>query len=278
MKIVFFIIIIIQTSLHAQEDYTFNSLYRSLEEGQSFYVLKPSRVHAAPFATAAVLGTLSTGAAIQVEERMDEMVKINGFRTNWYRIVFDHNGRLEEGYLWGGSIAVGAFVAKDNSNTLFLYGIDHIGIVNRGNYTEESIHLILYALDNYQVKDSIVFEAMGTLYTQTQGKALGNKGIKTIKEVIEVAFSDGYCGGVAATVTIFWDGNSLFYISLLSNGFSNETFSNRFYIYPDEQVLPTQTIILRNEAGTFDVDRRPVYTRQVDKQYIWTKNKLTVIP
>ncbi len=278
MKIVFFIIIIIQTSLHAQEDYTFNSLYRSLEEGQSFYVLKPSRVHAAPFATAAVLGTLSTGVAIQVEERMDEMVKINGFRTNWYRIVFDHNGRLEEGYLWGGSIAVGAFVAKDNSNTLFLYGIDHIGIVNRGNYTEESIHLILYALDNYQVKDSIVFEAMGTLYTQTQGKALGNKGIKTIKEVIEVAFSDGYCGGVAATVTIFWDGNSLFYISLLSNGFSSETFSNRFYIYPDEQALPTQTIILRNEAGTFDVDRRPVYTRQVDKQYIWTKNKLTVIP
>jgi hypothetical protein len=278
MRIVFFILIILQTTLNAQNDYTFNSLYRSFEEGKSFYVLKPSSVYLAPFITASVLGNVATGTVVRVEERMDEIFKLQGFRTNWYRVVFDNKGSLEEGYIWGGNIAIDAFVAPNNSELLFLYGIDHIGLVNRGNYTEESIQLCLYVLDKMQVQDSVVFEAMGTLYTKTQGRALGNKGLAAIKEIIEIAFNDGYCGGVAATVTVFWDGKALHYVNLLSNGFSTTTFANRFYIYPKEHSEAEQTIILRKETGTFDANKRPVYTRQVDKRFIWTENKLKFVP
>jgi len=277
MRIVFFIIILLQTTLTAQSDYTFNSLYRSFEEGKSFYVLKQSRVYAAPFITAAVLGKVSTGTVIRVEERMDEIFKIKGFRTNWYRITFDNKGQVEEGYLWGGNIAINAFSAKDNSNVLFLYGVDHIGLVNRGKYTEESIQLGLYVLENGRAQDSLVFEAMGTLYTQTQGRAFGNRGLEAINEVVEIAFSDGYCGGVAATVTLFWDGD-IHYVNLLSNGFSAETFANRFYVYPDEQLKKEQIIILKKEIGTFDENRYPVYTKQTETQYIWAKNKLKISP
>lgn len=278
MRIVFFIIIILQTTLNAQSDYTFNSLYRSFEEGKSFYVLKQSTVHAAPFITAAVLGNVSTGTAIQVEERMDEIFKVKGFKTNWYRVVFDNKGALEEGYLWGGNIAVNAFHAQDNLEILFLYGVDHVGLVDRGNYSEESIQLGLYVLKNRRVQDSVVFEAMGTLYTKTQGKAFGKKGLEAIKEIVEIAFSDGYCGGVAATVTIFWDGQTLHYVNLLSNGFSTETFANRFYIYPQEHLENAPTIILRKESGTFDVNKKPMYTRQVDTRYIWTGKTLDIQP
>ena len=276
MRSVFFIIILLQTTLNAQNDYTFNSLYRSFEEGKSFYVLKQSTVHAAPFITAAVLGKVTTGTVVRVEERMDEIFRIEGFRTNWYRVLFESGGQWEEGYIWGGNIAVNAFSAQDNPNLLFLYGVDHIGLVNRGNYTEESIHLALYVLEDMEVQDSLVFEAMGTLYTQTQGKSFGNKGLKAIQEIIEVAFSDGYCGGVAATVTIFWDGQALHYVNLLSNGFSTETFANRFYIYPQEHQEKEQIIILRKEVGTFDVNKRPVYTNRLDQRYIWKEDKLRI--
>lgn len=276
MRSILFIIILLQTTLYGQNDYTFNSLYRSFEEGKTFYVLKQSTVHAAPFVTAAVLGKVNTGTVVRVEERMDEIFRINGFRTNWYRVTFDHNGQLEEGYLWGGNIAVNAFYAKDDPNTLFLYGVDHIGLVDRGNYTEESIQLALYVLEDRKVRDSLVFEAMGTLYTKTQGKAFGNKGLEAIQEIIEVAFSDGYCGGVAATVTIFWEGQNLHYVNLLSNGFSTETFANRFYIYPQEHQEKEQIIILRKETGTFDVNKHPVYENRVDQRYIWKEDKLRI--
>lgn len=276
MRSILFIIILLQTTLNGQNDYTFNSLYRSFEEGKTFYVLKQSTVHAAPFVTAAVLGKVRTGTVVRVEERMDEIFRINGFRTNWYRVLFESEGRWEEGYLWGGNIAVNAFYAQDNPNVLFLYGVDHIGLVDRGNYTEESIQLAMYVLEDRKVRDSLVFEAMGTLYTKTQGKAFGNKGLEAIQEIIEVAFSDGYCGGVAATVTIFWDGQNLHYVNLLSNGFSTETFANRFYIYPKEHQEKEQIIILRKETGTFDVNKHPVYENRVDQRYIWKEDKLRI--
>lgn len=276
MRIVFFIIILLQTTLTAQNDYTFNSLYRSFEEGKSFYVLKESSIHVAPFITATVLGNVFTGTVVRVEERMDEVFKIQGFRTNWYRVTFDNKGQLEEGYLWGGNIAVGAFYAQDNAKTLFLYGVDHIGLVDRGSYTEEGIQLGLYVLENMEVQDHLVFEAMGTLYTKTQGKAFGNKGLNAIKEIIEVAFSDGYCGGVAATTTIFWDGQELHYVNLLSNGFSTKTFANRFYIYPQEHLEKEQIIILRKETGTFDENKYPVYNNRVDQRYIWIEDRLRI--
>jgi hypothetical protein len=278
MKIVFFILMVLQTTLNAQNDYTFNSSYRSFKEGKSFYALRSSSIHVAPFVTATVLGKVRTGDVVRVEERMDEIFKVEGFRTNWYRITFDNKGQSEEGYIWGGNLAIGAFNAQEKEEVLFLYGVDHIGLVNRGNYTEESIQLCLYTLLYGKVQDSVVFEAMGTLYTKTQGRAYGNKGLDGVKEIIELAFSDGYCGGVAATVTIFWDGQKVHYVNLLSNGFSSETFANRFYIYPKEHLKEAKMVLLRTETGTFDINKHPVYKRQVDQQYIWVNNKLKVMP
>lgn len=278
MRFLWIILTFINTTVIAQNDYTFNSLYRTYQEGESYYVLKEnSTVHIAPFLTAPQLVSLSSGTIIQVEERMDELFKINGFRTNWYRITFNHKGFLEEGYIWGGNIAVGSFYAQSVPDVLFLYGIDKISLVSRGDYSEESIQLRLHACRNGKIQDVLLFEAMGTLYTKTQGKAYGNRGVPKIQDVLEIAFNDGYCGGVSATVTTFWDGNQLYYINLLSNGFSSKTFAHRFYIYPEEQKEISQTIILRDEAGTFDENKQMVYTRQLDKKFIWEEDTLKAL-
>jgi len=168
MKILLFILIF-TTSLAAQSDYTFNSLYRSFEEGQSFYILKDETiVHAAPFVTAATISTLATGTSIKIEERMDELFRINGFRTNWYRVSFGKGTEVVEGYVWGGNIAVGSFISQQSSEMLFLYGIEKIELVTRGDYTEESIKLQLNVCQNELLLDQLQFEAMGTLYTKTQ--------------------------------------------------------------------------------------------------------------
>lgn len=280
MRVVFFILISfysISGSI-AQEDYTFNSLYRTLEEGQSYFVLnRESAVYSAPDTTALLLKLLNTGTEVYVEERMDELLKKRGFRTNWYRIRFEQNGLMEEGYIWGGAIAVAAFKGGSNKERLFLYGIHSIKLVNRGDYEEESIQLQLSCCQKENVRANLIFEAMGTLYTQTQGKAYGTQGVKGVEEVIEVAFSDGYCGGVAASVTIFWDGQKLHYINLLSNGMGNEHFSNRFYIYPQEHLQSPSILILREETGQINAQKQIHYHSQIEKKFIWNGQKLEAI-
>ena len=272
------LILLFHTSLIAQEDYTFGSLYRTFEEGQSFYILKDNAtIHTAPFVTAATLETLPIGQLVKIEERMDELFRIDGFRTNWYRVSYTNNNVWKEGYIWGGHIAVGAFRSQQSSDILFLYGIGTIELVSRGDYDEESIKLQIAVCRKGLLMDQVQFEAMGTLYTKTQGRALGNRGLRSIRDVVEIAFSDGYCGGVSATATLFWDGAKLHYVQLLSNGFSQANFANKFFIYPRDPEGKSQTVILRDEAGTFGANKQPNYTHQIDKFYIWNGKNLQAL-
>lgn len=268
------IIIFFSTSIFAQQDYTFQSLYRSFEEGKQYYTLAKSIIHIAPSVLSEKIATLPIATTIQIEERMDELAKINGFRTNWYRISFPLNGFLHEGFIWGGNIAVGAFVAQESPDIFFLYGIEKIEVVERSNYIEERILLQLNACRDTFLLDKLEVEAMGSLYTQTQGNALGNKGLESIKEVIEINFSDGYCGGVSASATTFWDGQKLHFVQLLSNGYSNEYFSNKFFIYPHDDEGEIGRIILREEEGEFGENKEAIYTQKVDKEFVWTGDGL----
>lgn len=274
MKYIFFFLFF-SVAAKAQSDYTFKSLYRTFEEGTSCFILKDkSKIYAAPSFSSPDLAILSAGEAIYVNERMDEVSRVDGFRTNWYRVTIDNEGDRLSGFIWGGNIAAGTFWSVENPEVRFFYGMDKIVLADRGNYSEESIYLMITACQGRNILHQLQFEAIGTLYTKTQGVALGNKGLFSIQDVIEISFSDGYCGGVSATVTIFWDGREMHFIDLLSNGFSPETFANKFFIYPDDSDGKSRTVLLRDEAGSYGEDKRPVYSRQIDKTFRWNGEKL----
>ena len=275
MRFLFFLLLI-NTVLFAQEDYTFNSLYRTFEEGQTYAVLNnQSSIYAAPDANAAVVTALRINQPILIKKRLEARLKVNGFQTNWYHVSFN-NGQ-GEGYIWGGNIAVGVFKSKAQSQVTFLYGIHHIGLIERGGYVDETIQLQLNVCKQGLLMHQLQFEAMGTLYTKTQGLALGNKGLASVKDVIEIAFSDGYCGGVSAQTTIFWDGRQLHYGRLLSNGYSNTHFSNQYLIFPNDEGGAVDRILFKEESGTFDANKQPIYDHQNSTPYIWTGQTLKVL-
>ncbi|MCH2023419.1 MAG: hypothetical protein MK207_13165 [Saprospiraceae bacterium] len=264
------LLVLFNFSVFAQEDYTFNSSYRTFEVGESFFIFFDNTpIYPSPYITPNPLVELSIGHSITILERIDEAIEINGFRTNWYHVSFLTEGNEQFGFVWGGNIARHAFYSLDSPKTLFFYGIEKIETIDRGNYKEESIILNLIAYDHGFVIDQLKFQAIGTLYTNTQGNALGNKGIYSIQDVIEIAFNDGYCGGVSASITIFWDGKKLHYIDLLTNSFNSETFASKFFVYPVDKYGKEQFITLREESGIYGQDNHPVYTYLIDKLYKW---------
>ena len=114
-------------SVFAQEDYTFSSSYRTFEEGQSFYILiDKTKIFPSPFLSPNSVAELSTGHSISIVERMDEVIQMNGFRTNWYRVSFFWKGKEQIGFVWGGNIASSVFSSLNFPETLFLYGIGKV--------------------------------------------------------------------------------------------------------------------------------------------------------
>ncbi len=262
---------------HAQADYTFDSPYRTFAEGSQQYILNPNTLlRLAPSFEALVCDSLAVGKSVEIVERMDEISRKNGFINNWYAIDYYKNKEKITAYIWGGAIAIG-WVKQRADNILFLYGIDSLKMKNRGNYEEEVIQLKLNVCTQNTLLYQLKIMAVGTIYTQTQLSILNRSGLNGVRSVLELAFSDGYCGGVSATMVLFWNGRKLDLVRLLSNGFSEQEFRYQFWIYPREEGGQKGLITERNQSGSFGANRKPIVKEQKDILYFWNGEQLEAI-
>lgn len=258
--------------LQAQPDYTLNSAYRLLTEGTEAVVWREQvPIYQAPSTQAPVGATARSGDRLRVVARLDEQERRDGFRTNWYAV--EHHGL--EGYIWGGNLAVQ--VQPLEAQTWALLGVERLELVDRGSYDEEQLVLQLTIVKDGHLLASVFFPALGTLYTQVQLQTQTDHELKGIQQVLEIQYSDGYCGGVSATQTIFWDGTTLYPLEVLSNGFSDTQFERSYYRYPKEHTYGGDVVVLQQDAGLYNAQRRPQYTRQVEQLYRWTGQELVRI-
>lgn len=257
----------------AQVDYTLDSPYRKHSEGERAWTLgTATQLYTAPDTGAVLHATLPTATPLIILERLDEAEKRQGFYTNWYRVQYQQ----QEAFVWGGDLAV-TQVQASNSPIQFTYGLQQISTIQYDHYQEPQLFLLLFASQQGQVLDSIVLAAVGTLYTQTQLQIKDNQGLTGIEQVVEIAFNDGYCGGVAATSTLLWDGKKWHALGLLSQGFGDNAFSNQYYKYPQEHKKGSNLIELWKEEGYYNQNQQPVYRIRKKQWYEWTGTQLLSI-
>lgn len=253
-----------------QVDYTADSPYRIHAEGQVAWTLyQETKVYCGPDTQAVLYAVLPAGTALTIAERLDEAEKRQGFFTNWYRATYQG----QEIFVWGGDLAV----AKQQNTTTgltILYGLKQISMVERGTYQEPQLELVVVAHSQGKWIDSIHLAAIGTLYTLTNLQLRGDQGLAGIQEIVEIAFSDGYCGGVAATATLLWNGRDWRQLALLSQGFGDNHFSNTYYQYPTEHQTGSNIIELHQEKGYYNQKRQAIYTHQNIQFFEWTGTRL----
>lgn len=255
--------------LQAQPDYTLNSAYRLLTEGAEAVVWREQiRIYQAPSIQAPIGAVARSGDRLRVVARLDEQERRDGFRTNWYAV--DHHG--SEGYVWGGDLAVQ--VQPLQTQTWALLGVERLELVSRGSYDEEQLVLQLTIVQNGRLLAKVSFPALGTLYTQVQLQVQSDHDLEGIQQILEVQYSDGYCGGVSATQTIFWDGTTLYPLEVLSNGFSETQFERSYYRYPKEHTYGRDVVVLQQDIGFYNAQRHPQYTHQIEQLYRWTGQEL----
>ncbi|MFK7797516.1 MAG: hypothetical protein AB8E82_08690 [Aureispira sp.] len=256
-----------------QVDYTADSPYRKHVEGEVAWTLyQETKVYWGPDTQALLYATLPVGTALTIVERLDEAEKRQGFFTNWYRAAYQG----QEIFVWGGDLAV----AKQQNVTTgltILYGLKQIRMVERGTYQEPQLELVVVAYRQGEWIDSIHLAAIGTLYTLTNLQLRGNQGLAGIQEIVEIAFSDGYCGGVAATATLLWNGQNWTKLAILSQGFGDNHFSNAYYQYPQEHQTGSNIIELHREKGYYNQERQAIYTQQNIQIFEWTGKQLLLI-
>ena len=156
-------------------------------------------------------------------------------------------------------------------------GVRRLELVRRGTYDEEQLVLQMSVVQHGRLLAHTPFPAVGTLYTNVHLHTHTNHQLTGVKQVIEVQYSDGYCGGVSATQTLFWDERQLYQLELLSNGLRDTEFERSYYRYPNEHTYDNNVVVLQQEAGRYENRQRVQYTRQIEQLYRWTGQQLLPI-
>ncbi|MFT5645501.1 MAG: hypothetical protein ACI976_000171 [Aureispira sp.] len=257
-----------------------NQEYHQFEVGEKRYLLADKvNIRAEASSKSAVVTNLPIGTAVKIIEISDKKLRLNGFKTNWYKVSFSANNvndKVTKGYVWGGLIAEGTIAAATDPKLLFLYGIASVKKENKEEKISGKGFIQLRACkENKELSKIRITSASEYLELDHWLVNYGNKGLETIQDIIEFGESAPYCGGVNAYNIVFWDGKKLLKATTLYPGGEGRYYTRDALIFPSEKGGVKGKIIGDQEVGWFD-DEKDTNVVESHKQveYTWTGETL----
>lgn len=253
-----------------------NESYHQFKVGATSYLLADNvNVREKPSSKGAIIANLPIGTAVKIIKVSNKKLRLNGFKTNWYKVSFEAENNVSSGYVWGGLIAEGTVRGVD-SKVLFLYGIASVKKEDKGDYTSEEGIIQVRACKNHQELSKIKLKsASNYLNIHHWLGNYGNKGLNNVVDILEFGESAESCGGVNACNVIFWDGKNLMLAKTLYPGSDAPAYASDRLIFPSDKGGEKGKIIGDQEEGWYSQDQEKdivEYRKQVE--YIWTGTTL----
>jgi hypothetical protein len=155
---------------------------------------------------------------------------------------------------------------------MFLYGVHSLN-KDMGPDGVVSIQARL-AIGNKEIK-KIVVEGIGGLRTGALTTVTGNRGVKGVKNIIDLRFSDDYCGGAFGDIIYFWTGTDLFHVKTLYDGADAPVYSSEELIFPADEGGKPGVIIFKYEDGEWDeVQEKDIVNESRTEYYFWNGSQL----
>lgn len=244
--------------------------YSQLETGKTYTLLGDDvNARAAAGTQHDVVAKIPIGSSLKLLE-IGPLLKLKGFEAPWIQVEFDHHGDPERGYIWAGFLAAGSIQSKTDPELFFHYGASKVERVEWG----DKVRMQIRAEKNNEEIAKVEFEFGGTAKTTVNSENLGDKGVKGVKDILNISYSDEYCGGAFGDVMTFWDGKDLHFAIDLRDGADAPMFADESLVFPaDSAGLPgkLQWISVVGEYtddGVEEVDQRE------EKIYVWNGKAL----
>jgi uncharacterized protein YgiM (DUF1202 family) len=253
-----------------------NEKYHQFKVGTSSYLLADNvNVRATPSSKGSIVINLPIGTAVKIVEKSDKQLRINGFKTNWYKVSFKAENKAITAYVWGGLIAEGS-VMSANSKVRFLYGIASFKTGYEAEMGAEQAMIQVRACKNKQQLSKIELRNAGNYLNIYHWLGnYGNKGLENVEDILEFGESKRMCAGLNAYNMIFWTGKKLVYATALYPGVDAPYYASDNLIFPSDKGGEKGKIIKEQIEGWYDDEKEvDVIERHKRVEYIWTGEKL----
>jgi hypothetical protein len=205
--------------------------YTTFEVGSTQHLLADNvNVRKTPASTGVVATKLPIATEVKILDAQGSL-SLNGFDAPWYKIEYkNEQGKAAQGYVWGGLVATGSQKSKTDPQVRFLYGLNKIQEEDEGATTTG---IQLRASKNNKEIAKLEFFGHGSVSTYSQLEALPPQGLPGVKDILDVDFSDQFCGGAFGKVYVFFDGTQLLY------GMSIRDFIDAPIVYTETLLFPS---------------------------------------
>ncbi len=244
-------------------------------QGEIRYVfVDVARVRFNPQIDSKIQDALPVGHKMYIVEKTNESYKLNGFNDFWYKVKYEQNSQMKQGYIWGGLLSqkseiynnnlliLGVFSFKENEG--FISGVKLIS-------NQKVISNVSFVI-NYFAKPSEIPDLEMNLYD--------NLGYRSIQAVIKVSLNSkllAMSSYESNNRNIIIINNDQLFLMAVENfrGEGGVGSSYEKYIFPKEKGGVENFIIYRNIITKFSEEKnKDITIKNETIRYVLENNKL----
>lgn len=257
--------------IHAQVEET---AYANFYQDSTYYIIADkANIRSNADTASEVISKLAIGEKIKIIEVVDQTYTKNGYTANWYKVQYNNKDYKTEGYIWGGLIASKTLISTTDKDLYFMYAVNKV--IKKEYYDE--VYIQVRACKNNVQLAKLDMKAVGSIRTYNTAESMGAKGVKGIKDIFKINFSDGYCAGSFGDAYFFWDGKALFHVKTLDEGFDAPYSATNVFIFPTDTKGKKGYIINKSESGYYGDDDKYHLEDWERITYKWDGSKLVAV-
>lgn len=253
----------------AQDEHEEYSAFDFKKNSNQKILIDKTKLRISPELNANILDSLQINQDVKILSRTNKLTKIGERNAPWFKISYNKNGSNNEGYIWGGNIALGY---RKYKNIQFLFGIASTQKVKNveNNYFHNEMIARLVAIKDSKVISEKSFEMGNSENLEAYGfEIINNKNLKNVEIILKTMVSGAACGVPTYEQYLFWTNNSFYKLPRTMSVGDADVYS-----YSEEfQFFKNGRIVMQIEQYEKDENEK-VKTSKNSKTYFWDGKNL----
>lgn len=275
--LIFLFLCIAQAFSAQEEEYAYTNGVFNFEEGKTQKIFTDwARIRQSPDVKGQILDSLQTNQQVLILKKENTVLQLGERVANWYKLSYQKNNETKEGYIWGGSLAVG----YRNKNGLdFLFGLSKTIDKKDKEFKQVYPQNIagIKVMEGNQLVDEVSFDTgSGESLSYGAFTIESDHKLTNVQFTLKATVSGEACGIAGYDQYILFTNKKLVALPQLMNvGDADVYHHSEEFVFPNDKGGIPNAFIYKMEEMEKD-DRGREKKKRDSKTYIWDGNSYQV--
>ncbi|GAA4152387.1 hypothetical protein GCM10022217_07170 [Chryseobacterium ginsenosidimutans] len=261
-------LVIVQT-FSAQEEVYANGIFNFEENKTQKIFTDQARIRQSPNVSSQIVDSLQSNQQVLILKKDETVLQLGERSANWYKISYQKDDKISEGYVWGGNLAVGY---RNKNGYDFLFGLTKTVDRKDKQFNQNFKQNIasIKVIEGNTLIDEVSFDTgSGESLSYGTFNIESNHKLQNVELTLKAMVSGEACGIAAYDQYVLFKDKKLIALPQLMNvGDADVYYHSEEFVFPnDKGGVPNAFIFKMEEMEKDDKDREK--KKRASKTYLW---------